>query len=194
MTLNVATLVTELRKFSDQSYSGFVGFPTSKAEAKAKWATAYDTYASTAVDVSLDLVATKNKPGFQSALVFGESNTPAQAASEFDSAFVAYWTGAIFAIGIPPTPAASCASIGGNSIFGIEVTSIVSVITPNVLNNLLLPVFTNNTGNSALPQLQSIANAFHTATTTAVFVLITGTDTTPTPSGPLLITNTCTIA
>jgi hypothetical protein len=194
MTLNVATLVTELRKFSDQSYVGFEGFPSSKTEAKSKWATAYDIYASTALDVSLDLVTTKNKPGFQSSLVFGEFNTPAQAAMEFENAFVSYWTGAIFAVGIPPTPAASCTSIGGNGIFGLEATSVVSTIIPNVLNNLLLSVFANNTDNSALPQLQRIADAFHTATTTAVFVLITGTDTTPTPSGPLPITNTCTLA
>lgn len=194
MTLNKTTLLNELRKFSDETYSGFTAFPKNKTEAKQKWAAAYDLYASAATDVSGDIVSTKNKAGFQGALLLDDKNTPMKAAQEFENAFVAYWTGAVFAVGIPPTPAAKCPSVGGTTLWSTETTSVVTTITPNTLRSLLLPIFTDNTQKTALTQLQKIADAFHTATTTAVFVLITGLDTTPTPTGPLPITNTCTIS
>lgn len=193
MTLQVAALVTELRKFGDEKFSGFTGFPTTKEAAKTAWTNAYDTYASTATDISGDLVISKNAAGFNSSLSFDTSGTAASSAADFDSSFVSYWTGATFAVGIIPPPTGLCPNIGGTGIFGVETTSVVSAVTANVLKAKLLVVLSTPASN-AQAQIELIAQAFHEATTEAVIVLITGTDTTPTPSGPLPITNTCGIS
>ena len=193
MTLNVATLVTELRKFGDEKFSGFTGFPTTKAAAKTAWTNAYDNYAFTATDISGDIVISKNTAGFNSSLSFDTAGTAASSASDFDSAFISYWTGATFAVGIIPPPTGLCPNIGGTGIFGVETTSVVYAVTANVLKAKLLAVLGAPASN-AQAQIELIAQAFHEATTEAVTVLITGTDTTPTPSGPLPITNTCGIS
>lgn len=189
--LNVSKLHTELRKLADPDYSGFKGFPKSIPEARANWTQAYHAYASTAVDASNDMVATTNPAGFQSALVFTVPSEVPQGAQYFDMAFVAYWTGGVFAIGAPPV-GAPCPSIGGTTMFSTEITSLVTTVVPNILAPLLAPIFANVDAKLAVSdRLQQIANAFHTATTTAVKVLITGLDTTPPPAGPLPITNLC---
>lgn len=163
-------------------------------QAALAWTDAYDSYARDATDASNDLVVVTNRPGFQSALQFTPQGSPPTMAQMFDTAFVAYWTGAVFAIGIPPTPAAPCPSIGGNTIFSVEIASLVIAAVPGVLMNLLLPIFAGVTkASTAQQQAQQVASAFHAATTSAVTVLITGLDTTPTPAGPLPITNTCTV-
>lgn len=169
-------------------------FDTSFQAAMA-WTDAYDSYARDAMDASNDRVVVTNRPGFQAALQFNsQSGVAPTMAQMFDTAFVAYWTGAVFAIGIPPTPAAPCPSIGGNTIFGVEITSLVVAAIPGILMNLLLPVFSGVTkASTAQQQAQQVASAFHAATTSAVTVLITGLDTTPPPAGPLPIVNTCTV-
>jgi len=199
MTLVASTLEAELLKLFDSSNPSFSGYPATKDLACSNWGDAYDLYAGAATDVSGDAVVVKNKALFISTLQAQlpsdpSTGTAVAASNAFDAAFIAYWTGASFAIGIPPTPAAVCPSVGGNTIFGVEATSLVSVVTPSVLANLLLPIFTDvSTASTAQDKAQQIASAFHTATTTAVIVLITGLDTTPPPAGPLPITNTCTI-
>lgn len=199
MTLVVSTLESELLKLFDANNVNFSGYPSTAAAACSNWGNAYDIYAKAATDVSTDPVAIANKALFVSTLqaqmpADPTTGTPVAAANAFDAAFVAYWTAATFAIGVPPTPAAVCPSIGGNTIFAVEATSIVSVVTPAVLANLLLPIFSDvATTGTAQTKAQQIAAAFHTATTTAVMVLITGIDTTPPPAGPLPITNLCTI-
>ena len=164
-------------------------------DAAMEWTRIYDAYARDAVDASQDKVQVVNKPGFFAQLQFNASSgSPPSFASMLDKAFVAYWTGAVFAFGIPPTPAAPCPSIGGNTIFSQELTSLVIAVAPGVLMAQLLPIFSSVTEQeNARSQSQKIANAFHTATTTAVTVLIAGLDTTPPPGGPQPITNTCTI-
>jgi len=195
MTLHVSTLVTELRKFGDEKFSGFTGFPSSKADAKTAWTNAYDLYAATAIDISGDFIVTgsANAAGFKNSLSFDTGGTSSSAAADFDAAFVAYWTGAVFAVGIIPPPAGTCPNVGGTSTFGVETTSVVSAITPDVLKTKLLSVL-NAPASDAHAQIQLIAQAFHEATMESVTVLITGTDTTPTPAGPLPITNTCGIS
>lgn len=181
-------LESSLREFfEDPDFS-------SSAEAASKWTEAYDSYARDAEDVSRDRVAVVNRPGFQAALQFDSAAGQAPLMAQlFDTAFVSYWTGAIFAVGIPPTPAALCPSIGGTGIFATEITSTVILAAPGVLQGLLLPIFTAVTkASTAAQQAQQIATAFHTATTTAVTVLITGISTPPPPSGAP-ITNTCTV-
>lgn len=170
----------------------------SAQDAQNKWTSAYTRYASTATDVSTDMVASVNPTGFKSALAFNRSRD-AKSISDFcsqmDMAFVNFWTGATFAIGIPPSPAAACASVGGNGIFGLEISSTVISVLPGVMAGKLLPIL-SELGSSESPasKADKIAKAMHDATTSAVLVLITGTDTTPSPAGPLPITNTCRIS
>jgi hypothetical protein len=197
MTLVVGTLENELLKLFDVNNVNFSGYPATAAAACSNWGNAYDVYAKAATDVSTDSVVLANKALFVSTLLAQmpadpTTGTPIAAANAFDAAFAAYWTAATFAIGVPPTSAAVCPSIGGTAIFALEATSIVSVVTPAVLANLLLPIFSDvTTTGTAQIKAQQIAAAFHTATMTAVMVVITGTDTTL--PVPLPITNTCTI-
>jgi hypothetical protein len=196
MSLDVTVLSSELIKLFDANAAGFVGYPTTKAQVAANWANAYDTYARSAVDTSGDALVTANKAGFITAL---QSNLPtyttgtiALGAQAFDLALVAYWTAAIFAIGALPISGSPCPNIGGTTVFSAEISSVVSAVTPSILSGLLLTEFGNiTTGTTAQEKADSIAQAFHTATTTAVNVLIIGIDTTPPPAGPLPIMNAC---
>jgi hypothetical protein len=188
-----ANLASEFLKLVDSASPSFSGFPSSKADATTNWAQAYNTYALSAQDASEDLVASVSLPGMISTLLAqlpdSATGTPDLAAAAFDSAFVQYWTGAIFAVGIPPTGLGACPNAGGTSVFSSEISSVVTAVTANVLKDLLLPIF--NSINDGIVASQLLATAFHTATTSAVIVLITGLDTTPAPAGPLPITNTC---
>jgi hypothetical protein len=166
-----------------------------RSSAESLWTNAYHSYASDAEDISGDGVLTVNKTAFLSILDFGREKTPSEAAHNFDQAFVAYWTGAIFSVGILiVTPPLECPNAGGNGVWSSETTSVVDSVAPNVLAPLLVPIFSGlNEGDTAVSKASQFARAFHTATTTAVSVLITGLDTTPGPTGPLSISNTCTI-
>lgn len=187
MALAVETLAQALLQIA----RGKTGMPATLAE--DLWARAYDTYARTAQDVSGDAVLSTNPTGFRAALSFAGSRSAMEIAQQFDTAFIAYWTGAVFSVGIPPPPVpAGCPNVGGNTIFATEVSSVVVSVAPGIMRAQLL---------SQLPVIQgemevrarAIAQAMHVATTSAVLVLITGTDTTPPPTGPLPVTNTCTI-
>jgi len=189
---------------SDPNNPSFVGHPANVSDAATNFANAYDTYALDAVDYSGDAVAVVNKAGFESTLAASlppgnPGGTPLAASAAFDNAFISYWTGATFAIGIIPPPAGICPNVGGNSIFSVELSSVVSAITPSILGNLLSTVWNSlpPTGSKETedPSIaaSAIASALHTATTTAISVLISGLDTTPIPAGPLPITNTCTV-
>lgn len=181
MTLRRSKLRREL-----QGFFGGSGVQ-SASDAEERWSRAYDAYAREATDASGDKVATVNRPGFRRVLNFNPATGSAPAiAQQLDSAFVVYWTGAVFAIGKPPTPDAPCPSTG---IFVVELTSVVIAVLPGVLAALLIPIFSNRTKSStAAQQAAQVASAFHTATTSAVTVLISGTDAVPAP-----VTNTCTI-
>jgi len=168
---------------------------SSAADAEAKWADAYNSYAMDAEDASGDRPAVTNQGGFLSTLSLVEGATVAGAAQLFDAAFVTYWTGGVFVVGTPITvPPPGCPSIGGTTIWATEITSLVTVVVPGVLAGLLAPIL-GSLSDSATPasKANGIAGAFHQATTTAVMVLMTGLDTTPPPVGPLPVTNLCTI-
>lgn len=195
MALNKSKLKSDLESiFRDGENKSL----DTESSAEKRWADAYHSYASQAVDVSNDMVASANSAGFRSALNFKvakDSRSPLTIAQQLDLAFVAYWTGATFAVGAPPTPAAKCPSIGGNTIFGTEILSLVQTVIPGILLSQLSPVVIQKSKSATLGEMaQKYADAFHTATTTAVLVLITGLDTTPSPAGPLPITNICTIS
>lgn len=188
MALSASILKTEILKLVDPDDPGFVGFPEDTATMQANWTDAFDAYALNAVDVSGDPVVTVNKAGFQAALapLFNPDSTSTAAANAFASAWSAYWTGATFAILIPPP-----SGVGGNGIFGVEISSAVTVVVPANLSSDLKTIFdTIDTDQDPDTKAQQIADAFHAATTNDITVLISGLDTTPPPTGPLPITNT----
>lgn len=188
MALLQATLKTRLLRLMNSESPAFVSYPTTLAQTAENWATAYDIYAQNAVDISDDALTTASKAGFKNALIASlpeGAGTAALAATAFENAFVAYWTGAVFSIGkLPP------GGVGGNGIFGLEISSVVTTITPNVLYNLLLAEFNKEIFETNMDtKSDTLATLFHTATTTAIIVTISGTDTTPPPSGPIPIVN-----
>lgn len=190
MALSKDILVEEFRKIIDPSYVGFAGHPESAMEAAQRWTDAYSTYAMSAEDASTDIVVTTNRAGFQAALNFVVPGTALGAAQQFGAAFQAFWTGAIFAIGIPIVGVGkgSCQNVGGNGIFGVEISSVVlSVINVALITNLTSEF--SEASEDGADKADKLATIFHDATTQDILVLITGTDTTvPTP---LPITNTC---
>jgi hypothetical protein len=192
MSLSTDLLTDEIRKIIDSTHPEFTSLPATAAETASRWTDAYDTYAINATDVSSDALILANKAGFESALLASlpaaEAGSAVGAAQAFENAFIAYWTAATFGVlTIPPPPN----DPGSNSgVFSQETTSIVTTIVPGVLLALLTAEFSIIDFASDEEKAASLADAFHNATTSAVIVLITGIDTTPSPSGPLPITNT----
>jgi hypothetical protein len=189
MALSQAILKAEFLKLFDPAVAVY---PATVVDAITNWSNAYNTYALNAVDVSGDPVVTVNLAGFTAALTASILPCPpgtdiTTCANAFDSAFVAYWTLAAFSIGSLPPGIYPCLNVGGTLTFGIETTSIVSVVTPGVLSALLLTEFANLSSDYDA-KADDLAQAFHDATTSAVLVTIVGEDTI---GGP--ITNTCTI-
>ena len=193
MSLSVTTLKAEFLKLMDPTNPGFVTHPMTTAAAASNWADAYDAYALNAQDISGDALVTANKVGFRSTLAAylpdGSVGTPATGAEAFAKAFVVYWTWAAFSTFVvpappndPPTPPAV-----NTGIFSVEATSVVISVDSTALENLLLAEFSSLVG-TVDAKAESLANAFHAATTQNVVILIAGLDTTL-PS-PLPITNT----
>lgn len=197
MTLVQATLEAGLATFMDPSSATFQGFPLSAELAAAAWATAYDTYARVATDASGDAILSVSKAGFQAALSFGLRDalltpdpTPAK---ELATAWAAYWTGGTFAVGqLLDIATEPCLSLGGNGIWSVENSAVVDLANSDFLEIDLLTILAVPSSD-APSKISDIAAAFHKATTEDVTVLISGLDTTPTPTGPLPITNTCII-
>lgn len=205
MALNKDTLKTEILKLIDPEDEDFVGYPEDAATAAENWAAAYATYAADAEDASGDALASASESGFADAIESGlagdpeadppvpGSSTPAQAAAAFGAAFLAFWTGATFAVGTLLDPLTEpCPSVGGTGIWATEATSAVLAAVPAGLITLLTAEFAVNSDDPDT-KADALATAFHTATTTAVTVLISGLDSTPPPASPIPITNTCTV-
>jgi len=187
VTLSLPKLRGELSRIFNDVESN-----RSHADYTRLWASAYHSYASDVTDVSGDRATNLSRAKFQRILRFRSSGQARNFARQLDQAFVTYWTGTVFAVGIPPSPAAQCPSAGGSGIFSSEISAVVVSVAPQVLSRLLIPALAATTASND-EAVSKIAQAFHTATTTAVRVLITGLDTTPSPAGPLPITNLCTL-
>ena len=196
MALSQATLKSEILKVIDEDNIGFVGWPTTPVEVADNWGNAYNTYALSAEDISTDSLAVANLSGFKSALTLlmpfdPVPGTALLAATAFESAFIAYWTAATFAIAVIPPPQAPVPP--NNGIWAPpETSSIVTAVTPAVLYPLLLAEFALNESDADI-KADALATAFHTATTTAIFTTIIGFDTTVPPAGPYPIINISTI-
>jgi hypothetical protein len=194
--LSQATLKTEFLKLMDSTSPDFAGWPPTKAAAAANWCNAYNVYALSAQDVSGDPLVSANLPGMISTLVslLPEASPTATyklAADAFDAAFASYWTGALFAFLVPPVPAPlGCPNIGGTTIWSVEAESKVFAVASGVLGGLLEAEFAV-VAPDVDTKAASLAAAFHSATISAVTVLIKGSDSTlPTP---IPIQNACTI-
>ena len=166
----------------------------SHKDAEDRWAAAYHTYASSVEDISGDQAVNLSKDRFRAPLNFMSPRTAADFARMIDAAFVSYWTGVTFGItSIVPGLGVPCPNIGaGTMLFLSETTSLVVSVAPGVMAGALLPVLLTR-GGSFHTQADLIARTMHGVTKSAVTVLITGLDTTPIPTGPLPVTNTCTI-
>jgi hypothetical protein len=189
VSLVASILEIKLRELVDPDFGGFLGFPPDVDAAGDAWADAYDAYAINALDVSGDALVSANKAGFAGVLKsgLGPGVPAAAAATIFDNAFVAYWTGAIFAIGAPPPGTPPCPNSPASPMVS-EVSSVVLMVTAGLLAGLLATEF-GLIGDDGAAKAAALAGHFHTATTTAVLVLITGVDATPAP-----VTNLCTIS
>jgi hypothetical protein len=191
MALSQATLQTELLKLLDETDLNFVGWPTDPATAASNWSTAYNNYASSAVDVSGDSLLLSFPALFETALLSTmiPNGTIVDAAQAFETAFQGYWTGATFNIGLLPPNGIPVPPNPCSGFFSLEITSVVILVTPNILKNLLLTELAVLSSNAAT-KATALATAFHTATLSAVNVLISGLDTTvPPPVGPFPIIN-----
>jgi len=150
-------------------------FAASPAEATQRLTDAYDTYAQDAVDGSGDGPLVVNKSGFQSALNF-TGTTSSAAATSFEAAVVAYWTGATFNISTPPPGSV------------VKVSSMI--VVPPIPNGQILTVFNDvSPGVSADTKAQQMADALHSMTITGSGIiqhLIPPTPTPPTPGPPIL--------
>jgi hypothetical protein len=167
---------------------------TRRAAAAAAWADAFDTYAGGVKNANEDsALSGPNKAGFAAALSF-TATTAAQTAQEFGAAWTAYFTGLTFTPGVPgPINAAECPNIGGNLIFGIIISSSVTVVNAAPLIAQLTTHFTTFRGTDRDVAADTLAGIFHSNTVLLanLTVLTSGTDTTPPAAGPLPITNTC---
>lgn len=195
MALDAAALKAEILKIIDPEDPDFVGWPADAAAAAANWAAAFDTFAVDAEDASGDALVAGNAAGFESAVAAGfAALTAAGAAAGYGLGAIAYWTAAAFAVGTLLDPLTEpCASVGtGTGIWGIEATSVVTV----PLSTALVAALTDEFGvlsEDPDAKAEALADAFFDSTTSEITVLISGTDTTPPPAGPLPITNTCTV-
>ena len=197
--LSHATLVDEIRKIVDPTHPDH-HYPTSYADAAQRWTDAYATiYAGDAEDYSGDAVATKNDAGCLAILAANmPSNwTATQAATMWQNAFEALWTGGIFGVGSFGAPGGECPNVGGTMIFSVEISSLVTVVSGATLKIALIPEF-NDLSYGDLEQYgynkaNDLADIFHAhiILLSSLTTLITGLDTTPPPVGPLPCANTC---
>ncbi len=162
-----------------------------RAAAASDWADAFDAYGAEVENINGDVpLSGPNKAGFQAALSFTGVTAAAQA-QEFASAWTAYFAGTTFGIGVPGSINGSteCPNLGGNLIFGIIASSLITVVNSVTLLAQLTAHFQTFRGTDREAAADTLAGIFHSNTILAssLTVLTSGTDT----GGPVPITNTC---
>lgn len=205
MVLSKATLEAELLKIFDPPDPKEDNFPQTVDEFAAAFTAAYDTYSATAEDASKDNPAAVNSTAMETKLKTlkagdaAQGVTAADAAAIYAGAWKDYWTGVAFNTASVGTqgPPPRCSNVGGNGIFGSETTSVVTMVTETTLQSQLQAEFEDrgpdDSPKTAAQAASNIAQIFHDATTTDIMVKITGFDTTPPLTGPLAISNDCTV-
>ena len=189
MSLSINTLAQALQDLGDPSSPRYPG-DGSLAQAAERLTRAYDAYASQAVDLGGNRLAAGNTAAMQVALTvtFASSiNTVAGAAQAFGAAHTAYWAGAVFTPGAPPPPGTPGIA-GGNGIFSLVASSVVSVAPGAALTAGLLAIFAAPSTHAA-DRSQELAKLWDRVSK-MVTVLMVGIDATPSPAGPLPISAT----
>lgn len=161
-------------------------------QAEQKLARVYHDYAMDAEDVSGERASNLDMQKFQQRLGFSRSRSERDFARQIEDAFVSYWTGTTFPILVVPPASPPCLNVGGTGEFSSEVSSQVTSVEALSMYNVILPIF-RRSDNTATESARRLAEAMDRVTRSAIEVLITGWDTTPSPSGPIAITNTCTV-
>lgn len=98
MALNQSTLASNLETWIDgkENYNSI-------SESMSEFADQYESYALNAIDISGDNPLVVQKAAMLAILnTITENETPASAAQKFEDAVIAFWTGATFALTIPP--------------------------------------------------------------------------------------------
>lgn len=174
MSLSSTTLKDEIRKFADPTFGSFTAFPTTPAEAKTAWGTAFFNYISQAVANDPITVTPNNTSlnfagvaaAFSGSLVFDpNSGSATTAATEISNA----WAAGISAT-IP---------VIGADYFGEEINPILTIApfiaVPAPLLATLLGIFNSPPSNDADVRLGEISDALHSNTLTALVTTCTYT-------------------
>ena len=161
-------------------------------QAQTRLAQVYHSYAQDAEDVSGESPTNLDQAKFDTPLRLETCRTAQQFAQRVEDAFVAYWTGTIFPTAVVPPASPPCPNVGGTEEFSLENTSGVTDVTARAMYSAILAVLARNES-TAEEGARRLADAMDRVTKSAVTVTITGQDTTPPPTGPLYITNTCTV-
>lgn len=162
-------------------------------QAEAKFSQIYHGYAQGAEDVSGECPDNLDRGKFERPLSFETGQARQRFARQIESAFVAYWTGVTFPILVVPPATPPCPNVGGNGIFGAELSSLVLSVTAGAMYSAVLPILSKGEA-TADEAARRLADVMDSVTKSAVTILITGQDTTPGGGGgPLPITNTCTV-
>jgi hypothetical protein len=178
MALVQTALEAQLRRLLDQNDPSFIGFPSTTAQSASNWATALDAFWTSATDAVGNTLLTTNKPGLESAISsIQDPGTASSAATAFANGFTAYFSGMTLSITNLPL-----SGVGGNGIFSVVTTNIVTAVNQTALYNTLLAEFQILSSNVSL-KITNLANAFYTGSLGSITAVATGLDTTPPGSG-----------
>jgi len=163
---NMTTLKTELRKFCDPNYSGFTGYPLTRAAAITKWRNAFDAYGLTCDDLSTDGLASGDAAGFASQLTsqwVGNDLSRTEGTEALSDAWKDYWTGATFGTSTPCPAGGECQNVPAQSMTSETSSAVTSVAGDTEVYTRLLALF-QNPGDSLADSeawIQSLANILH---------------------------------
>lgn len=145
---------------------------TTIQDSMEEFCNAYEDYAMNAEDITTDPPLVVFKSAMLAILNTLETTGTAEiAAQKFEDATIAFWEGASFDLSVPPS---GCSS---------EVSALVTTnIVPGALKAALLSIFTNFDDNTTYESsADSLATAFHNATTTIIVTCI-GVNSSPPPT------------
>lgn len=158
--LDSSKLVTELRKFHDPDFAQFAGFPTTRAAARAAWASAFFVYFD-GVQESLvpppsghpSMLALAVEGAFMAALQLESGISLPTAAADFSGA----WAAGVTAV----TPGGLANDAAGASYTFIAFANVAAL--QQQLSADLVQLYATPSA-ALLPRLTEVAEAFHTAT------------------------------
>jgi hypothetical protein len=192
MSLDKDKLATELRKFCDPDYGSFADYPATQAAAKTQWGNAFDTYIkdmvvktpSTVTPTSSSATFAGVKAAFEGQLQFANTLNAATPAQELASA----WAAGVNAITLVPGAGYLNAPPPPTPITVIDPFSTVDACKATLQADLL-GLF-QDPSLSGEDRAKAIANAIHTATTSAItttctYTTTSGTTVTPIPNSSL---------